>query len=201
MRLPERIKNTLPLHARESGIVFGGDVLSKSLTFLITVLLLRLVRPEEYALYGVFITVLATVQQFTDSGLHASLIRFTAQYLHMDAARAAGHLRFAWRVKWVALVFTGILLLAGSELLSRWVFFTPALGHPLRIIGAGLLGFGFFDFLLAVLQARQQFKALTILRVTEGFGKLAVIGAFAWAGAFSLDAVYYTYLGAPALTS
>lgn len=197
MSWPESITRILPVHARESGIVFVGDVVAKSLTFLITVLLFRLLQPEQYVLYGVFITALATVQQFTDSGLHSSIIRFTALYAADDPDRAAAHVRFGWRVKWLALAGSGAAITLAARPLADWVFFTPALAHPLRILGVGLLGFGAFDYMLAVLQARQNFKPLTAFRIVEGFGKAAVIAGGAVLGWFSLDLVYYAYMLTP----
>ncbi|MDH7514511.1 MAG: oligosaccharide flippase family protein [Bacteroidota bacterium] len=193
----EHVRNAIPSTARESGIVFAGDVLAKFLTFLITLLLLKLVTPAEYALYGVFITVLATVNQFTDSGLHASFIRFFALYEKTDKHRAWAHLRFAWRVKIIAIVGTGILLFCTAPILAVHVFRMPALAFPFRLLSVGVVGSGIFEFSQAVFQARQEFARLTALRVMESFGKIGVIVAGILGGMFSLNLVYSAYVTVP----
>jgi O-antigen/teichoic acid export membrane protein len=185
------------LRGRGGGIVFIGDIVSKFLTFLITLLLLKLVTPTGYALYGVFITVLATVNQFTDSGLHPSFIRFYALYHETQPGRARAHLHFAVRVKLIVVALTGVALFLGADLLAVRAFRLPDLALPLRILSAGIVGSGIFEFLQSVFQARQQYASLTAMRVAEGGGKLGVILAAIALGAFSLTVVYAAYAAVP----
>jgi O-antigen/teichoic acid export membrane protein len=200
-RLREKYPWLLPLHAGEGGIVFFGDVFSKFLTFLITLLLLSLVTPIEYKLYGVFITVLATVNQFTDSGLHQSFIRFYALNNETNPARAALYLRFSYRVKWMLTITVGCILLVFAPVIADVLLATPELTGPIRVLSIGAIGSGIFEFIQAVFQARQEFKRLTMIRICEGFLKLLFIVIALTAGLFSLDVVYAAYIVAPILTT
>lgn len=199
MRWRDSIAQMLPAHARESGIVFTGDVLSKFLTFVITMMLMKLVTPSEYALYGVFIAVLATVNQFTDSGLQTSLIRFQALYQNLDPGRASSHLRFAWNVKWIILLGTGAAMLLAARPLALSAFQNAALEYPFRLLSLGIIGNGLYEFMQAVFQARQKFGTLSVLRISEGGGKLLFILVFLAAGSFSLDVVFIAYVLVPGI--
>ncbi len=191
------LRSLIPLGARDAGIVFCGDVSSKFLTFLITLSMLALLTPEEYKLYGLFITVLAAINQFTDSGLHQSFIRFYALYKRNDPARAQAHYQFAIKTKGVIMVVTAILLFAGADTIAVTLLRTPELVSPLRIMTAAIAGGGLMEFILAVLQARQEFIRFTFIRILEAAIKTGVIYAAILFSAFSLTIVYVSYAIAP----
>ncbi|MCB2204263.1 oligosaccharide flippase family protein [bacterium] len=196
-RLINSIRELLPHSARDAGVVFGGDVFAKSLTFLITLLMMDQLTPDEYRLYGLFITVLAAVNQFTDSGLHQSFIRFSALYNRTNPSRAQAHFHFAIRAKTIIILFTAALLYFLADTISSTLLRTPELGGPLRIMTIAIIGGGMMEFILAVLQARQQFVHFTIVRISEAVIKTGAIYAGLLAGAFSLLLVYYSYAAAP----
>lgn len=191
------IRELLPLGAREAGVVFTGDVVAKFLTFLITLILLALITPEEYKLYGLFITVFAAVTQFTDSGLHQSFIRFYALYKREDPGRAQAHFHFALRAKTVVILFTAIALFFFADFISVQALRTPQLKTPLRLMAIAILGEALIEFSLTVLQARQQFVRFTALRIAEAAIKTGIIYAGILIGIFTLDLVYLSYTIAP----
>jgi len=196
-RMLSGLRAVLPLGAREASVVFTGDVFSKFLTFLITLVLMALITPEEYKLYGLFITVLATVNQFTDSGLHQSFIRFHALYKREDPARAQAHFRFAVRLKILFVLSAALALFFAADFLASTVLRTPELGTPLRIMTLAVIGGAMIEFLLSVLQARQEFVRFTIIRVAEAAIKTGLIYGGILAGAFTLTLVYASYAVAP----
>jgi len=196
-RMITGIRELLPLGAREAGVVFTGDVIAKFLTFLITVILLALITPEEYKLYGLFITVFAAVTQFTDSGLHQSFIRFFALYKNEDPRRAQAHFHFALRAKTVIILFTAAALFLSAEFLAVRALRTPELVMPLRLMAIAILGEALIEFSLTVLQARQQFVRFTALRIAEAAIKTGIIYAGILIGIFTLDLVYLSYTIAP----
>ncbi len=191
------LRDLIPHGARDAGIVFFGDVFSKFLTFLITLSMFALLTPDEYKLYGLFITVLAAINQFTDSGLHQSFIRFYALYKHSDTERAQAHYQFALSAKSVIVVLTSVALFFGAETVAVTILRTPELIVPLRIMTVAVLGGGMMEFILAVLQARQEFTRFTFIRILEAAIKTGVIYAAILLSAFSLTLVYSSYAIAP----
>ncbi len=196
-RVLKNLRELLPLGAREASVVFSGDVLAKSLTFLITLSMMDLLTPDEYKLYGLFITVLAAVNQFTDSGLHQSFIRFSALYRRTDHARALAHFHFALRAKILIVLLTAVLLYWGSDWIGATLLRTPALVTPIRVMTIAIIGGGMMEFILAVLQARQQFVRFTAVRISEAAIKTGAIYAGIFLGSFSLMLVYTSYAAAP----
>lgn len=191
----------LPRSAKEAGVVFFGDVFSKFLTFLITLSMLALLTPGEYRLYGLFITVLAAINQFTDSGLHQSFIRFFSLYRNERPGRAQAHLRFALTVKSAILIVTAIALYFLAYPLASGLLRTPELGAPLRIMTIAVLGGGMTEFILAVLQARQEFNRFSLVRIAEAAIKTGIIYAAIALSFFSLSLVYTSYAFAPFLVA
>lgn len=198
-RMVQHVLDRLPHGARDAGIVFSGDVLSKFLTFLITLSMLALLQPEEYLLYGLFITVLAAVNQFTDSGIHQSFIRFYALYKHDKPDRAQAYYEFTLRLKAAIVLLTAVAVYFGAGVIAVDVLRTPELQHPLRIMTLAVVGGGLMEYILAVLQARQEFARFTGVRMAEAVLKTGFIYAAIFAGVFSLDLVYASYAIAPLL--
>lgn len=182
-------------------MVFIGDVSSKFLTFLITLSMLALLTPDEYMGYGLFITVLAAVNQFTDSGLHQSFIRFFALYKRDDPVRAQAHYRFALTAKTIITITTAVSMFFLAPVLANAVLRTPGFAQPLRIMSLAILGGGMMEFTLAVLQARQEFLRFTAIRIAEAAIKTGVIYAAILLGAFSLSVVYSSYALAPTVVA
>ncbi|MBE0645174.1 MAG: oligosaccharide flippase family protein [Bacteroidetes bacterium] len=195
------LRDLIPHGARDASVVFFGDVSSKFLTFLITLSMFALLTPDEYKLYGLFITVLAAINQFTDSGLHQSFIRFYALYKRSDPPRAQAHFQFAIKVKTVIVILTAIALYFSAETVAITLLRTPELVVPLRIMTLAILGGGMMEFVLAVLQARQEFTRFTFIRILEAAIKTGVIYAAILLSAFSLTLVYASYAIAPLIVA
>ncbi|MFA6232939.1 MAG: oligosaccharide flippase family protein [Bacteroidota bacterium] len=195
------LRELLPHGAREASVVFFGDVFAKFLTFLITLSFLALLTPNEYKLYGLFITVLAAINQFTDSGLHQSFIRFFALYKRDDPERAQAHYQFALRVKSVIVLLTSIALYFSAETIAITLLRTPELVVPLRMMTIAILGGGMMEFVLAVLQARQEFTRFTLIRISEAAIKTGVIYGAILQSVFSLSLVYASYAIAPLIVA
>ncbi len=200
-RIINGIREFLPLGAREAGVVFMGDVSAKLLTFLITLWMMSLLTAEDYKLYGLFITVLATINQFTDSGIQQSFIRFYSLYKNSDPDRAKAHFQMAIRIKSLLILITAIVLYYGAEFLAVSLLRTPELVMPLKIMTIAIIGGGMMEFILAVLQARQEFIRFTIVRVTEAAIKTGTIYVGILLGAFSLTFVYSAYAAAPVIVA
>jgi O-antigen/teichoic acid export membrane protein len=191
------LRELLPHGAKDASVVFFGEVFSKFLTFLITLSFLVLLTPDEYKLYGLFITILAAINQFTDSGLHQSFIRFFSLYKTNEPERAQAHYQFALTIKSILVVVIAIALYFSAETIAITLLRTPELVIPLRLMTIAVLGGGMMEFVLAVLQARQEFTRFTLVRISEAAIKTGVIYAAILLSVFSLSLVYASYAVAP----
>ena len=197
MTLKQKLLDRIPVSLRQSGIMLVGDVVSKFLTFLITMLLLRLVTPEDYGLYGVFITLLAFINHFTDSGIHSSFIRFYALYRTDQPDRATAYMHFSFRLKLVLVLITGVLVFLTSDIIAVSIMRLPRLVPAVRILSLGIIASGLYEFISIVFQGQQRFLSLTALRLTEALVKIGYIFVAYQLGFFSLNVVYQAYIVAP----
>ena len=189
-----RLLDLLPSGVKDAGVVFSGDVLSKFLTFMLTPMLLMLLSPREYRLYGLFITVLAAVNSLTDLGLQSSFIRFYSLYRDSDPDRSAAHLRLALRIKIVLTVSFAVLLYVLAEPIAATMLGAPELTPALQLLSFGVLGSSMVEFVLAVRQAQLKFIPYAWIRMLEGAGKTIPIFLALSIGAFSLDLVFDVYV-------
>ncbi len=194
--LKQHLKEYIGLAAKQSGIVLIGDVVAKALTFAISLTVMKFVSPAEYIVFGMFLTVQAIIAQLADSGVNQSFTRFYALYAPGNPARANAHYRLALQIKIVVLAAFGVVLYIFAEplaVLSKY----PELKDAYRLLSIGVIGVGFFEFFQAVFQARQDFKQLTALRVSEAALKIGFIYLFASVATFSLTTVYIAYAAVP----
>lgn len=197
MRWLPDLKARFPSLMRAGGIVFAGDVLSKFLTFLITIFLLRVVTPADYMLFGVFITILAACNQLTDLGLHQSFVKFYAYYRGVDDRRAQAHLALGFRLKAVMTIATSVVMFFAAPVLARSVFLNGQLELPIRVVGIAVASNGIHEFLQAVFQGRQEYGILTAIRLIEAVGKVIAIYLLFMVFHRSIDSVYIVYALAP----
>lgn len=190
---PSFWKGVLPTYAKQGFVVFTGDIIAKVMTFSISILLLKLISIEEIGYYGVFLSILAVVNQFTDLGLHQGVVRFYSLHNQTDAARSQSFIWLAFRCKWFIIPITSVILYFAAPWISMLLVHNDALEHGLRLLSLGLFGTGFFEFSISVLQARQNFKLLTGLRITEAFAKLTYLLVTIYLGVFSLEQVFISY--------
>ena len=192
-----RLNALLPRYVKEGVVVLSGDVLSKLLTFLISVMLIRFVTPAEYSYFGAFVTVVAMFNIIVDGGLNQSVIKFYGQYSGNDPRRAQSFIAFTLRLKLTIIPVAAFLLYIFSPFISRRLFHTDTLTEPFRLLTLGLIGAGLFDFTGAILQARQRYVTLSMARVAEGSLKFGYVLFFILIGAFSLEQVYLAYTVIP----
>lgn len=190
-------KKLFSAYAKQGMIILTGDVVSKCITFIISIILLRIVTPEEYSYFGAFITVLAMASQFTDVGVNQSFIRFYSRYHESDPDQASSYFTFTLRVKSVVLPVSAVIFFIISPALSIHVFHTDKLVLPFQLLSIGIVGNGILEFISSSFQARQQFKQLALLRISDAGAKILFIAIVIYTGVFSLLHVYFAYTFVP----
>jgi O-antigen/teichoic acid export membrane protein len=117
-------------------------------------------------------------------------------YFRDNRKRADAHFHLAIRIKVGMLAASGLLMYFAAEPLAHLTGY-PELTEGYRFLSVGIVGIGFFEFFQAVFQARQDFKQLTILRVSEAACKIGFIYLFIAQSSFSLTTIYLAYATVP----
>jgi len=180
--------------ASQSGITFGGSLISKAFGFLIVALITRLVSPGVYGLFVLATAVLHLMQVFASAGLHRAIDYFVPQYLDADEPGKA---------RAVTLQVFGLLLLtSGTTALVLYLsadrialfFDEPGLATALRYLALALPLLAMFNGLMASYNGLKRLKyrvyvrdvtrptvrlfATSGLLVATGLGLIGVIGGY-----------------------
>ncbi len=155
-------------------LVFGGNACAMALGLAGTVIAMRVLGPERYAVVAVALVILYIVWQFTGKGFDQSAIRLAAVTDHPRGPAAIFETVFALKaIGNAALVIVGIFL-AGP--LTR-VFVGPSFSPiPVYLAFIGAAGASFWGFSSAAIQAESRFKRYAPVQVANNALKLAVFG-------------------------
>jgi O-antigen/teichoic acid export membrane protein len=119
-------RSSLRTRAVKSAAWYGATRLwGQLISWAVTVLLARLLAPEDYGLYAIALSVLAMVELLQEFGLGTALI------LRQDLTRAQVSAVF-WVVASTSLLLTGLTMVAAGAI-SR-IYGEPGLAWPLRLL-------------------------------------------------------------------
>ena len=119
-------RSSLRTRAVKSAAWYGATRLwGQLISWAVTVLLARLLAPEDYGLYAIALSVLAMVELLQEFGLGTALIQ------RQDLTRAQVSAVF-WVVASTSLLLTGLTMVAAGAI-SR-IYGEPGLAWPLRLL-------------------------------------------------------------------
>jgi len=180
--------------ASQSGITFGGSLISKAFGFLIVALITRLVSPGIYGLFVLATAVLHLTQVFASAGLHRAIDYFVPQYLDADEPGKARAVTL--QVFGLLLVTSGttaLVLYVSADRLALF-FGEPGLATALRYLALALPLLAMFNGLMASYSGLKRLKYRVYVRdvtrptvrlfatagllVATGLGLLGIIGGY-----------------------
>jgi PST family polysaccharide transporter/lipopolysaccharide exporter len=146
----------------------AGTVFSKAVSFVKTIILARLLAPEDFGLFGAALAVLGALQVFTETGASALLVHKT----DVDD-------RY-WNTGWVIGILRGagifLIIWACSTLIAGF-YGRPGLNAILKVLAFSFLLQGFNNVGLIRLQKEMRFKRRVALdQLAELIGNLSAIG-------------------------
>lgn len=141
---------------------FAGKLIAVISAGLLTVILARLLEPDEYGLLFLAISVLGMVEMFSKLGIAKSAARYVAAYKETDPGQVREIFRFSLLLNGLTISVVGIALLLGYEQIARLVG-EPALG-PLLVVGVCYIVFHTLDqFVRTVLQGFEAIEPAAVL--------------------------------------
>ncbi len=167
-----------------SGLIwsFIDSVAGQGITFIVGIILARLLSPKEFGLIGMLTIFIAISQSFIDSGFHHALIR------KQDCTQADYSTVFYFNI--VVGVFFYILLFACAN--SIGIFFhEPILKQLIRVLGLALIINSFTIIQSTLLTKRIDFKLQAKISVIASFvsGIISIYMAYTGWGVWSLVAL------------
>ena len=198
--LDKRIKKFLPSrkNAKDSLIVLSSDFVSKGFIFFFNLVLMKYSSVQDFGLFSIYITFLALGQTFSDMGINQGIVKYYSLYKNQNPERANSFLNFGFKIKLVlAFSFTLLYLL----LVYPTAIYVYSDTHitPLFIAAIGVFGGSLIEFIHFVFQAKQDYKKLAIVKILEGFLKLATLLFLFILKEFTITKTFWIYTIVPVI--
>lgn len=155
---------------------FAAKIIAVVAAGLLTVILARLLEPDDYGLLFLAISVLGMIEMFSKLGIAKSAARYVSTYKETDPGQLRGIFRFSFLLNILTIGVVCIALLLGYEQIARLVG-EPELG-PLLVVGVCYIVFHTLDqFVRTVLQGFEAIKpASVLLSVASSLRLLFAVG-------------------------
>ena len=167
-----------------SGLIwsFTDSIAGQGITFIVGLILARLLSPKEFGLIGMLTIFIAVSQSFIDSGFSQALIR------KQDCTQADYSTVFYFNI--VVGVFCYILLFACANSIGNF-FHEPILKQLIRVLGLALIINSFTIIQSTLLTKRIDFKLQAKISVIASFvsGIISIYMAYTGWGVWSLVAL------------
>lgn len=158
--------------AKSITVVFIGNAISAILSFAGTVLIARVLGPEVYGLIAICLAVMATISEYGDLGISASLTRLVSYHIKKGSNHADSLLRSAFILQ----VSISLLLIGGgyfiSPILANAFFRRPELIPLFRLTFLAISGIIIGNFVITVLQTRQKFYKMVVVQTLPNLFKI-----------------------------
>lgn len=149
-------------------------VLERALGFVSNMLTARISGPQTFGAYSVVLSTAGTVAAYAGVGLGTTALRFSGQY----PRASAGYRKFLSTIVFISLTSAAIgavLMLAGANLLGRFVLRNEALTPILRIAAIASAAMILFECCRGLLVGQQKFRSQLILSTVLGIGLVVVL--------------------------
>lgn len=186
--------------AKDTYIVFVGNIISFSFGIIFTVLAARAIEPAGWGIFSAAGGLMVILFAFSEMGLSAGLFKFVASLWtkgEKDEAEKIVSAIFLVRIV-TALIFSLLMVfLAGP--LSLFLFKTSQ-PELIYLTAAGLIGSLLLDFQVSLLQAKRKWVFSTFLIAATNFFRLAGLGLLNYWTKLDLVGLFIVFFLAPHLT-
>ena len=179
------------LTAKSGGVVFVGKLFNFVSRLIVTLLLTRLLGPEQYGLYNIALSAATIAGGLALVGLDAALVRYIALYAgRRDEERVWGSIQIALGISIVLSALMSAFLFASAHVLANDVFHNAALAPVLQLISFIVPFLTLSDVLAG---ATRGFKHMEHMVIAQNFAqpltRVLLLSAFAVVGLNILEAV------------
>lgn len=175
--------------SQQAALVFAGKMTGACLGFAMSLIVARLMGPEEFGLFSLFIVILILGNDILGDGLSPGVVRFYSKYRKGDPTRASEVLTNALALR----ILLGLPIVAVGLAFS--VHFAEAASGrhsyllPVVLGLVGSFGAALWSFALCVWQAREEFAVYGAMVALVNLLRVIGVPLLIWAGWLSLGPV------------
>lgn len=175
-----------------NNIIFTiGNLISVIVAFVTSIVIARILGPQEFGLYSLVMVVVMFFIVFTDFIIGASLTRYTSYFLSQKQFGKIKSL-FMFLIKYkiiVSVIISSILIIFPNEI-ALYVFNKTGITAVIMYSGVIIFISSFIEFFVAFFNGLRNIKNITLIRLVERFSKLVFPLAFIFIGLGYLGAIY-----------
>src|SRR5262245_13550143 len=159
--------------------VCSGDIVSKGLAIVSTVILIRTLDQQDYGLYTNFMAVMSFVAAVIGSGMNIAATRYSTAYLSIHRKNPQNIYLINFAIQILLSIPAGTLLLFYPSTISRLLFVTEVYSVPIMLGGAASIGLIIIQLAASIFQSSQDFKNYVVLLMLRQFVILSAISLLA----------------------
>lgn len=118
--------------------------------------------PAGVALIGQFSNFITIVVTFANGAINAGIVKYTAEY-DGDEVQQKKLFSTSLKISIYCSIIIGLLLIALSGYLSKWIFTSVIYINPIRVLGLTIILYSLNSLLISVLNGKQQIKTYTLV--------------------------------------
>jgi O-antigen/teichoic acid export membrane protein len=159
--------------------VCSGDIVSKGLAILSTVILIRTLDQQDYGLYTNFMAVMSFIAAVIGSGMNIAAARYSTAYLSIHRKNPQNIYLINLGIQILIYIPVGTLLLLCPSTISRVFFGTEVYSFAVMLGGIASIGLIIIQLSASIFQSSQDFKNYVVLLLVRQFMILCAISLLA----------------------
>lgn len=186
--------------ARNTYLVFIGNMISAVFAFVFTVVLYRVISISNFGYYSALFSLFILVCDVSDVGIGASLSHFLPA-LKNNRGRFNAFIKTSFLYQSGVVLALCLLILVVSNFLAGSFFHNPSLAPLVRVITIGIFGLTILNFFGYILSAEERFVGASILSALSSILRLIFLVVIILLSAVSLTSVMWTQIASMVLTA
>jgi len=162
--------------AKNNIVYTVGNIAAALLSFIFSVVVARILQPEQFGLFSFTLVVMGFFAIFVDPGVSMTIIKFASESMERgENSKVRYFLRFLFRFKISLTILIGIFIAAFSSQISAYVFGKPDQGFFIVLAAVVLISNSLYDYASNALISFKNFRVMTALRIAERVFRISFV--------------------------
>ena len=183
--------------ARDTYVLFGGNIVSAFLGFLFTLIIARGLSVGDFGVFSAVNNLVTIISSVADIGISAGLVSFVASFTAKgDKENAWRYLKASLVARLVVVSLLSLALLAFAPIVAKRLLASSDINmvYWSVVLSFGLMFWGYFP---SALQAYKRFVASISVDISLGIIRVLAVGSFFFAGALTLSTSFISFTFIP----
>ena len=179
--------------ARDTYVLFGGNIVSAFLGFLFTLIIARGLSVGDFGVFSAVNNLVTIISSVADIGISAGLVSFVASFAAKgDKENAWRYLKASLVARLVVVSLLSLALLAFAPIVAKRLLASSDINmvYWSIVLSFGLMFWGYFP---SALQAYKRFVASISVDISLGIIRVLAVGSFFFAGALTLSTSFISF--------